>query len=39
MARQELNAADKAVRKSFVPEAESLGCKTKVDQMDNILAV
>ncbi|KIV89115.1 hypothetical protein PV10_08715 [Exophiala mesophila] len=39
MARLALNAADKAVRQWFVTEAESLGCKTTVDQMGNIFAI
>ena len=39
MARLSLNDADKQIRDWFTKTAESLGCKTTVDQMGNQFAV
>jgi acetylornithine deacetylase/succinyl-diaminopimelate desuccinylase-like protein len=39
MARLALNDADKAVRRWYIQQAESLGCKITIDQMGNIFAV
>jgi acetylornithine deacetylase/succinyl-diaminopimelate desuccinylase-like protein len=39
MARLALNDADRSIRHWFLEQAESIGCKTYVDQMGNIFAV
>lgn len=39
MARLSLNDADKEARDWFLKTAESIGCKTSVDQMGNMFAV
>jgi acetylornithine deacetylase/succinyl-diaminopimelate desuccinylase-like protein len=39
MARLALNDADKSIRHWFLEQAESMGCKTSVDQMGNLFAI
>ena len=39
MARLALSDTDKAVRRWYIQQAESLGCKITIDQMGNIFAV
>lgn len=39
MARLSLNDADKQIRDWFISTAESLNCKTTVDQMGNLFAI
>jgi acetylornithine deacetylase/succinyl-diaminopimelate desuccinylase-like protein len=39
MARLALNDADKSIRHWLLEQAESMGCKTSVDQMGNLFAI
>lgn len=39
MARLALNDADKSIRHWFLEQAESIGCKTYIDQMGNLFAI